>query len=106
MATAWVGFDDNSMLGRNEYGGSAALPIWIDFMAHALADKPEINIPQPSGIVRVKIDPKTGLRVTPNQTGIYEIFRSKNIPDFGPRAPFPAPMKNPCPRIFFEHCDI
>ena len=101
VATAWVGFDDNSMLGRNEYGGSAALPIWIDFMAHALADKPEINIPQPSGIVRVKIDPKTGLRVTPNQTGIYEIFRSKNIPDFGSKGALPSANEEPLPEDLF-----
>ncbi|MGB2376026.1 MAG: penicillin-binding protein 1A, partial [Porticoccaceae bacterium] len=32
VATAWVGFDDNLLLGRNEYGGSSALPIWIEFM--------------------------------------------------------------------------
>ena len=54
VATAWVGFDDNSMLGRNEYGGSSALPIWIEFMGAALAEKPQIQRPQPNGIVMVK----------------------------------------------------
>lgn len=80
--TAWVGFDDNSLLGRNEYGGSAALPIWIDFMGQALASKPQINLPQPTGIVSVKIDAKSGLRVSPDQQGIYEMFRSENVPEF------------------------
>ena len=80
--TAWVGFDDNSLLGRNEYGGSAALPIWIDFMGQALADKPQINLPQPTGIVSVKIDSQSGLRVSPDQKGIYEMFRSENVPEF------------------------
>jgi penicillin-binding protein 1A len=80
-ATAWVGFDDSSTIGRNEYGGSAALPIWIDFMASALADKPEIIRPQPNEIVTVKIDPITGKRVTPDQPGIFEYFKTKNLPE-------------------------
>jgi len=86
VATAWVGFDDNSMLGRNEYGGSSALPIWIEFMGAALADKPQIQRPQPNGIVMVKIDAKTGKRVAPNQTGIFEFFKTVNVsalPDAG-----------------------
>jgi penicillin-binding protein 1A len=81
VTTAWVGFDNNSLIGRNEYGGSAALPIWIDFMGAALAGKPAAKHPQPNGIVRVKIDAKTGTRVAPNQTGIYEFFRTKNVPE-------------------------
>jgi len=80
VATAWVGFDDNSMIGRNEYGGSAALPIWIDFMQSALAGKPQIIRPQPNEIVMVKIDPKTGTRVAPNQPGVFEYFKAGTVP--------------------------
>jgi penicillin-binding protein 1A len=80
VATAWVGFDDNSVLGRNEYGGSAALPIWIQFMGEALSEKSITIKRQPNGIVMVKIDAKTGKRVLPNQQGIYEFFKSKNVP--------------------------
>ena len=80
MATAWVGFDDNSMIGRNEYGGSAALPIWIEFMKTALAGKPQLIRPQPNEIVMVKIDPKTGARVAPNQPGIFEYFKTGTVP--------------------------
>jgi penicillin-binding protein 1A len=91
VATAWVGFDDNSMLGRNEYGGSSALPIWIEFMGAALADKPQIQRPQPNGIVMVKIDAKTGKRVAPNQTGIFEFFKTENVPAL----PDPGSLKGP-----------
>ena len=35
-ATAWLGFDSNKKIGKREYGGSAALPIWIDFMKDQL----------------------------------------------------------------------
>ena len=41
VAVAWVGFDQPRTLGRKEFGGVAALPIWSDYMAKALADKPE-----------------------------------------------------------------
>ena len=78
--TAWVGFDDNSIIGRNEYGGSAALPIWIDFMGAALDGRPELEHPQPNGIVRVKIDAETGERIDPEEQGVFEYFKSENVP--------------------------
>ena len=40
VTITWVGFDTPSTLGRREYGGIAALPIWTDFMGAALQDKP------------------------------------------------------------------
>ena len=80
VATAWVGFDDNSLLGKNEYGGSSALPIWIEFMGSALKDQAEILFDQPEGISRVKIDPVSGLRVLPSSEGIFEFFKTENIP--------------------------
>lgn len=40
VTITWVGFDKPSTLGRREYGGVAALPIWINFMGEALKDKP------------------------------------------------------------------
>ena len=32
VTTTWVGFDNYTPLGRREFGGTAALPIWIEFM--------------------------------------------------------------------------
>ena len=40
VAIAWVGFDQPRTLGRREYGGVAALPIWTNFMANSLKDTP------------------------------------------------------------------
>ena len=37
----WVGFDNRQSLGDKETGAKAALPIWIDFMKAAIADKPD-----------------------------------------------------------------
>jgi penicillin-binding protein 1A len=79
--TTWLGFDQNQKLGRREYGGSAALPIWIEFMEAALAGVPVENRQQPDGIVTVLIDPKTGERASSNQQdAIFEIFRKENAP--------------------------
>ena len=100
VTTTWVGFDDNSMLGRNEYGGSAALPIWIDFMRDALAGKPEITQPQPDGIVMVKIDAKTGERIAPHQQGIFEFFKQTNVAEL-PDGSNQVPVDNPLPEDLF-----
>jgi penicillin-binding protein 1A len=81
VATAWVGFDDNSLLGSGEFGGTAALPIWINFMRDALADKPEYIFPQPPGIITARINLETGERAQPNDTNAdFEIFLRENAP--------------------------
>ena len=40
VVTTWLGFDSNKNIGTREYGGSAALPIWIDFMRCLLYTSP------------------------------------------------------------------
>lgn len=81
VTTAWLGFDKNGVLGRREYGGSAALPIWIEYMRVALQGREEIHRKQPPGIVTVKIDPTTGLLARPGQSdAIFEIFREELAP--------------------------
>lgn len=40
VTITWVGFDQPRTLGRREYGGVAALPIWIKYMDDALKDTP------------------------------------------------------------------
>ncbi len=36
----WMGFDQPATMGRREYGGVAALPVWMDFMKAQLEDTP------------------------------------------------------------------
>jgi penicillin-binding protein 1A len=79
--TVWVGFDQPAPLGRNEFGASTALPIWLDYMKVALAGQPSSLMPRPNGIVNVRIDPDTGKRARPGQEGaIFEIFREEDAP--------------------------
>jgi penicillin-binding protein 1A len=36
----WIGFDDRQTLGEKETGAHAALPMWMEFMRAAIANKP------------------------------------------------------------------
>jgi penicillin-binding protein 1A len=82
VTTVWVGFDRVQPLGNGETGGRAALPIWIDYMREALKDVPEAVLPQPSGLVTVRIDPKTGLRLPSGQGGgMFEVFSPDHVPE-------------------------
>lgn len=81
VAISWVGFDDGSPLGDRETGGRAALPMWIDFMRVALADKPEAPAERPEGLTTIRIDAKTGLLAAAGQSNIiFETFRAGNEP--------------------------
>ncbi|MCA8967641.1 MAG: peptidase, partial [Planctomycetes bacterium] len=81
VATAWVGFDQLRELGRRETGSAAALPMWIDFMREALADRPEQVREQPSGLVTVRIDPETGaLAAAGDPEAIFETFPADAVP--------------------------
>ncbi|AMO57879.1 penicillin-binding protein 1A [Endozoicomonas montiporae] len=81
LTSVWVGMDDYTTLGRWEYGANAALPVWIDFMKVALDGKPEQRLPQPEGMVSLRIDPKTGrLARQGDNDAIFEIFRQEKAP--------------------------
>jgi penicillin-binding protein 1A len=49
-ATAWVGFDNFTPLGKLETGGVAALPMWIEFMRTALHGSPISRLAAPKGV--------------------------------------------------------
>ncbi|NIB39348.1 penicillin-binding protein 1A [Pseudomaricurvus alkylphenolicus] len=89
VATTWLGFDQNLPLGKREYGGTSALPIWIDYMRMALDGVPETARSLPDGLVSVRIDPATGKRARPNQKdAIFETFETSQVPALGQE---PAP---------------
>jgi penicillin-binding protein 1A len=52
----WVGRDNFQSLGYREYGGKAALPIWIDYMRVALKDKPVATNEPPDGMVQATLN--------------------------------------------------
>ncbi|MGL5947564.1 MAG: penicillin-binding protein 1A [Aeromonas sp.] len=78
-ATAWIGFDNHQRgLGRGEFGGGAAQPIWIDYMKVALKDLPEEKMPVPMGVIATQIDPETGLLAI--DAGVKEYFKAGSEP--------------------------
>ena len=81
VSTAWVGFDTPEPLGNQETGAQAALPVWIDYMREALRGLPNHQIPQPEGIISVRIDAQTGEYATSASVdALFELFRSENAP--------------------------
>ncbi|MDG2325575.1 MAG: penicillin-binding protein 1A [Halioglobus sp.] len=85
VTTTWVGFDNYTPLGRREFGGTAALPIWINYMREALKNSPDEERVLPTGVVNVRIDPDTGMLAGSRQKNvIYEYFREEYVPQQGP----------------------
>lgn len=79
----WVGRDDYEPLGVNETGSRAAIPIWLQYMKHALHDMPKLNFPVSKDIVFTKINPETGDKANFREPGsLFEAF----MDDFGEEA--------------------
>jgi penicillin-binding protein 1A len=77
----WVGFDQNRLLGKGETGGRAALPIWLDFMRLALADRPPRDFAAPPGVVFARIDAKTGSVASPaSESTLLQAFLEGSVP--------------------------
>jgi len=90
----WLGYDINvTPLGRYETGGRAALPIWLDYMAGALRDRPQPEFEPPAGIVVVKIDPETGQPVGEEERGVKEPFKEGTEPKGAEEGAPPKPVE-------------
>ncbi len=50
VTAVWVGFDSNASLGEKETGSSIAAPIWHDYMAFALKNRPTLQFKMPDGL--------------------------------------------------------
>jgi penicillin-binding protein 1A len=81
-AGAFVGFDDDRTLGDKEEGARNAAPIFRDFMAAALKDKPATGFRIPPGIRLVRVNPATGQLARPGDRNvIYEAFKPGTEPN-------------------------
>jgi penicillin-binding protein 1A len=101
VGIAWIGFDQPKRLGNGETGGSAALPIWIGFMEHALANVPESFLEAPSGLIAITANDPGGKQ-------IRELIYREHLPpdpDYEqspertePESP-PAPVRDAKPKL-------
>lgn len=64
IAGVWLGYDNNDRIFRGATGGHIAAPIWGELMAR-IDSLPGSEFPEPTGLVRCKICPETGLLATP-----------------------------------------
>jgi penicillin-binding protein 1A len=60
VTVVWVGYDNPTSLGNNETGAAVAGPIWHNYMAFALKDRPVIQFPMPPGLTMAKWDTGSG----------------------------------------------
>jgi penicillin-binding protein 1A len=81
----WVGYNEKKPIGRNETGGAAALPIWIDVMKAYIDTRGDRKNPPvfdaPGNIVFATVDRNTGAPVAADApTAINETFISGTQP--------------------------
>jgi len=79
LTVVWVGLDDNQPLGLT--GARAALPIWVDYMTHALAGRDSVGFTVPDGITFADVDRVTGRLPTPAcPTTVRSAFLEGTVP--------------------------
>ena len=95
ITTVWAGFDQPQSLGRREYGGTVALPIWMKYMGDVLEGRPEHPPAEPEGLVTLRVDPRSGRAAAPGTPDAYfELFRLEESPpemgELEPGSPLPG----------------
>jgi len=72
LALVWIGYDDNARTGLT--GASGALPVWVDLMKRSAprADRFTPRQRDPADLVRVRIDPESGLPAGPKCPRVTE----------------------------------
>ena len=77
----WAGNDNGSTLGDRETGARAALPIWIEFMTAAVAQRPHQYFDIPDDVVQVRIDLDSGKRAADNSpNAVSALFKKGTEP--------------------------
>jgi penicillin-binding protein 1A len=97
----WIGFDDRESLGEKETGARAALPMWMDFMRAAIANKPDEAFPT-AGAPKKKLEvPLSGVAdaakpvvpLVPKQAEDPDASRGEGSKHIAPTAAAPAPAE-------------
>jgi penicillin-binding protein 1A len=77
----WIGYDSARNLGVNETGGRTAAPIFLEYMKHALHDRPVQDFRVPEGVVFARVDRTSGLLAPPgDDEAIFMPFREGTAP--------------------------
>ena len=80
VTTVWVGTDDFSSLGENEYGSTIALPIWLNYMDFKLKNLEIQKNSIPENVSFVRVNKSTGEVDSDTEDNFYfELFLDENI---------------------------
>ena len=71
----YIGFDKPTPMGRGATGGQLAAPVFKQFMASVLEDRPMTDFTIPAGMTQIQIDRKTGMRAVEDGDIIVEAFK-------------------------------
>ena len=78
--TVWVGTDDFSSLGKDEYGSTISLPIWLNYMDFKLKSLDVSKDSIPENISFVRVNKNTGEVDQESLADTYfELFLDENI---------------------------
>ena len=103
VTAVWVGYPQGripmtSVHGIRVYGGTFPAQIWRSFMLSALRGVPGHDFKVPRGdLVRVPIDPETGLLAAPWCPGEFETMLRQLAPTETCPEPLPEPAPTPSP---------
>ena len=80
VTTVWVGTDDFSSLGKDEYGSTISLPIWLNYMDFKLKSLEVSKDSIPENISFVRVNKNTG-EIDPESIAdtYFELFLDENI---------------------------
>ena len=81
VASAWVGKDDGTSLGDNEFGSTNALPIWLDFMNSSKDKLSNYSIDVPEGVAAIRVNKETGQVSQTFSDSYFEFFLEENVSD-------------------------
>jgi len=77
----FIGYDKPRSMGGSAQAATWAAPIFRDFMAAALADKPDVKFRIPPEMKLIRVSKATGLRAGPGDTdAILEAFKPGTAP--------------------------
>lgn len=98
VSVVWTGYDDPIPLGPGESGGKTSLPAFVSFMRAAHQGRVVTDFVAPTGLVRIKIDPKSGLLARDGQEdAIDELFLQGTEPKDVAPEPEPEGTDKPSP---------
>ena len=80
VTTVWVGTDDFTSLGDDEYGSTVALPIWLNYMDFKLKSLDISKEEIPENISFVRVNKNTGeIETESSENTYFELFLEENI---------------------------